>query len=197
MYGCFQDRVDAFFVLKYEANGSLASLLERHNVFTIEFAQNLTVDILLGLAYLHTNNIIHADMKPSNVLVDKNYRAMIGDFGLCKSNSEKYTGVWGTRVYQSPEQLSTTEQWDAKVDIFVVGVMLIEMITGQHPFVGSAKDEAGILENIRNLTLRFPPVFHPGVMSFMHLTVCPQNFRMSVEQCIKHHLIHPRFNRFV
>lgn len=85
MYGCFQDRTDVFIILRYEANWCLENLLRRHKLLTLDFARSLTVQIILGLQYLHGLNIAHGDLKPENILLDKNFCAHVADFGLSRN----------------------------------------------------------------------------------------------------------------
>ena len=93
-----------------------------------------------GLAYLHDHcnpKIIHRDIKAANVLLDKDFEAVVGDFGLAKimdyKNTHVTTAVRGTLGHIAPEYLSTGKSSE-KTDVFGYGVMLLEIITGQRAF---------------------------------------------------------------
>lgn len=131
MFGAFQESMHAFIVLRLEQNTSLSSLLQRHQILQLESARYVIVDMLIGLHHLHSIGFLHGDLKPQNVLIDCNNRAIIGDFGLVldfKNNKQK--GIYGTPLYQSPEQLEDKYHLDERVDIFNVGVIFYEMIVG-------------------------------------------------------------------
>lgn len=175
-------------VLKYERNGSLAKMLMEHPILTVDCASGITVDILLAVKYLHRKKIIHGDLKPANILLNTSYRAIVTDFGLCKIDSEKNTGHWGTREYQSPEQLTEGEEWDSKVDIFAIGVIFIEMVAGSHPFqvIGNIQKT---VDNIKKITFEIPYMLQPTAISFLHLTVCQKTSRMNVQNTVQHQFI--------
>lgn len=136
MFCNFQDGMRTFLVLRYEKNGSLLDVMNRMGTLTIECAQSIVTEVVLGLQVLHVNNIIHADLKPENILLDANLRAHVADFGLSISVNPQYQlfGKWGTDAYQSPEQLDGKTFWDHRVDYFSLGVIFLTMTTGQHPF---------------------------------------------------------------
>ena len=97
------------------------------------------MQICEGLAEAHRQGIIHRDLKPQNVMVDEGGVARIMDFGIARSLKEKsITGAGlmvGTPEYMSPEQVEAKDV-DQRSDIYSLGVMLFEMVTGQIPFSG-------------------------------------------------------------
>jgi serine/threonine protein kinase len=107
--------------------------------------------ICLGLEYLHYEaNIIHLDLKPQNVLVDEKGVALLSDFGISAAFPKPdqdgnvkdlfMSGIVGTITYMSPEQL-TTQRVSSKTDIFSLGVILYEMLTGRHPFYSATFEQ--------------------------------------------------------
>lgn len=116
-------------------NKSLSLLLQRHRILQLESARYIIVDILIGLHHLPSIGLLHGDSKPQNVLIDANNRAIIGDFGFVLDFKKKpQKGIYGTPLYQSPEQLEEKYHLDERVDIFNVRVIFYEMIVGRHPF---------------------------------------------------------------
>jgi eukaryotic-like serine/threonine-protein kinase len=106
-----------------------------------ERAIRIAVAVLDALEYIHANGVVHRDMKPENVMVDDPDRIKLIDFGIAFDSSARritYTGFspgLGTPNYISPEQVKG-KRGDARSDIFAVGVILYEMLTGQQPFSG-------------------------------------------------------------
>lgn len=83
-------------------------MIDKHGAFDLKTAYKISVDILLGLQEMHRINF-HGDIDPDNILIDKNERAYVSDFGLCRNNKEDpVKGIYGTLTYQSPEQYLNT-----------------------------------------------------------------------------------------
>ncbi len=100
-------------------------------------------DILAGLEYCHANSVIHRDIKPSNIMLTRDGRAKIADFGIARVDSSSLTQtgmVTGTAAYMSPEQFSG-DTVDARSDLYSCGVMLYLMLTGERPYTGSGMTE--------------------------------------------------------
>jgi len=100
--------------------------------------QEIAVDIIsavcAGLAHAHDAGILHRDIKPANILLGKGAAPKIGDFGLARVNGMTESGViYGTPGYAAPEVLAAPEQVDHRTDIFAVGVMFYELLTGRMP----------------------------------------------------------------
>lgn len=111
------------------AKGDLASLIHCNSSFTeLEIATIMKM-ILTGLSYIHQNGIIHRDIKPHNVLISHEGVAKISDFGLCVQ-SESSDVCCGTKVYMAPEVLLYGNEYSQKADVWSVGCILWELITG-------------------------------------------------------------------
>ncbi|CAL8107836.1 unnamed protein product [Prunus armeniaca] len=131
-------------VYPYMANGSVASCLrdrpEAQPPLDWEIRKRISLGSARGLAYLHDHcdpKIIHRDVKAANILLDEEFEAVVGDFGLAKlmdyKDTHVTTAVRGTIGHIAPEYLSTGKSSE-KTDVFGYGVMLLELITGQRAF---------------------------------------------------------------
>lgn len=125
-----------FMVMEYVEGKSLREKIKEKSL-TINDAIDLTMRICAGLDEAHEAGIVHRDLKPANILLDKNNQPIILDFGLATiKGTEKITktgSTLGTIGYLSPEQ-ARGEKADKRSDLFSVGVILYEMITGKQPF---------------------------------------------------------------
>ncbi len=99
-----------------------------------ETAAEIVRDICLGLEDAHEAGILHRDIKPSNILLGKKTTPKIGDFGLARPTGVAETGViYGTPGYAAPEVLNSPNDVDARTDVFAVGIMFYELLTGSMP----------------------------------------------------------------
>jgi serine/threonine protein kinase len=127
----------AYLAMRLLRGGSLEDLMKGEPL-TLQRAGELFVQICKGLAAAHNKGVIHRDLKPSNILMDDNGHVYLTDFGLAKLvDSEGYqtkTGqIVGTPLYMSPEQLRG-EPLDFRSDVYALGCMLYQMLTGTPPF---------------------------------------------------------------
>ncbi len=110
---------------------------------TVFQAVDLTLTVCKGLEYIHHHDIVHADMKPENILISLDGTVKIADFGLSKAHSLFQLSrdkLRGTKRYMAPEQL-TRKKVDARTDIYSLGVTCYELFTGESPYTGKGATE--------------------------------------------------------
>ncbi len=136
VYDVGRDRDQLFYVMRYMTGGSLVERIQRGALSLAEIAHILQ-RIAAALDYAHHKGVIHRDLKPGNILFDEEDNAFISDFGIAKfaQAATKLTssGIIGTPTHMSPEQ-ARGEEVDGRSDIYSLGVILFEMLSGKTPF---------------------------------------------------------------
>ena len=132
-----------YYVMPYVEGGTLRDRLERDRQLPLADAVRIGCDIAEALAYAHARGVIHRDIKPENMMFSAG-RAMIADLGIARALSEARvarltpTGVAiGTPAYMSPEQAAGAIQIDSRTDIYSLGCVIYEMLSGSPPFSGA------------------------------------------------------------
>ena len=151
LYGHFEDENCCYFIMEYLPNGNLYHFMKtRKKLIETSHVASIMKDLISAVYYLHNMipPIIHRDIKPENILLSENGTIKLTDFGW--SNYIEYSGeermtFCGTPLYLAPEMLMRTGH-DCNVDIWCVGVLLFELLSGRPPFI--AKDKPTLMENI-------------------------------------------------
>jgi len=133
-----------FYTMPYVDGESLRSRLARDRQLSIDVALRIAQEVALCLAHAHEHNIVHRDIKPANILLDRESRVVVIDFGIARAIGHAAdlatvtsTGLTiGTPAYMSPEQASAEKVIDGRSDIYSLGCVLYEMLAGQPPFTG-------------------------------------------------------------
>jgi len=137
--GAGQEGKTLYLTMEYVRGEDLKSLIHRTRALNVGAAQSIARQIAEGLGEAHKLGITHRDLKPGNVMIDKDGQANIMDFGIARVKQEKgITGegaIIGTPEYMSPEQVERKPA-NPRSDIYSVGVILFEMIVGRAPFEG-------------------------------------------------------------
>jgi serine/threonine protein kinase/Flp pilus assembly protein TadD len=139
MYDLNKEEGSYYITMEYVSGEDLKSFIRRAAPLSTSRAITIAEQVCDGLAEAHRLGVVHRDLKPSNIMIDKDGHARIMDFGIARSLKEKgITGAGvmiGTPEYMSPEQVEGKEA-DQRTDIYALGVILYEMVTGRVPFEG-------------------------------------------------------------
>jgi serine/threonine protein kinase len=139
MFDLNEEKGMHYITMEYVPGQDLKGLIRQSKQLTVGTAISITRQICDGLSEAHSLGVVHRDLKPSNIMIDKNGNARIMDFGIARSFEGKgMTGAGvmiGTPEYMSPEQVEGKEV-DPRTDIYSLGIILYEMLTGRVPFEG-------------------------------------------------------------
>ncbi len=134
-----------FIAMEYIDGQNLKEVLTRIKRFPLEVAMLIIREVANGLKYAHSHGLIHRDIKPANIMLSKDGRVVITDFGIAKTYGDMSITVTGQTVgspaYMSPEQ-AAGRPIDHRCDIFSLGIVFYEIITGEKPFKGETYQEA-------------------------------------------------------
>ena len=171
IYDVFEENDTAYYVMEYHTNGSLKDKVERSGYLTKNESDRYTRQICSALKYIHGQNILHLDIKPSNTLLDKDDNAILIDFGISKRFDESGAQTSSTPVGKSKgfAPLEQYQQGDMSLftpatDIYSLGATLYYMITGAVPPEASVVNEGGL------------PLFKPDV---------PENVANTIRQAMQ------------
>lgn len=159
--GCERKETSISIFLEYISGGSVGSCLRKHGKFEESVVSSLTRQTLAGLAYLHREGILHRDLKADNILLDVDGTCKISDFGISKKTdniygNDKSNSMQGSVFWMAPEVVRSQGQgYSAKVDIWSLGCVVLEMFAGRRPW---AKEEAvGAIYKLGSLN-EIPPI---------------------------------------
>ncbi len=141
-----QDQGRPYIVMEYVPGRDLRTILQEGGPLSVDQAVDICLQVCAAVGYAHRSGLVHGDIKPGNVLIAPDGRAKVVDFGLARALGESAMDeegelVWGTPAYFAPEQAAGDRVLPA-TDVYAIGVILYEMLTGQLPFTGSDAEVA-------------------------------------------------------
>jgi len=153
MYDLNREEGTYYISMEYVSGEDLKSFIRRSRQLAIGTAITIAKQICDGLSEAHKVGVVHRDLKPNNIMIDREGNVRIMDFGIARSLKEKgITGAGvmiGTPEYMSPEQVESKET-DQRSDIYSLGIILYEMVTGQVPFEGDTPFSIGVKQKSEN-----------------------------------------------
>lgn len=167
IYDAGEEHDLAFIAMEFLNGEDLVEFTHKGNLFPLRDVINIIAQVADALGYAHKNNVVHRDIKPANIMLLKDTgNVKVTDFGIARitSSSKTKTGViLGTPSYMSPEQVSG-KKLDGRSDIFSLGVVMYEMLTGQKPF--ATEDVTSLMyqitrekhPSVRGINPKIPPV---------------------------------------
>ena len=196
LFGHFEDNNFCYFIMEYISGGNIYNLVPKNGIKITSTKNIVSImkDVISATYYLHHMNppIIHRDIKPENVVLDQNMVGKLTDFGWSNymHGDIKRTTVCGTPVYLAPEIISGRGH-DEKVDIWCIGVLMFELITGFAPFQGN--DVQTVKYNISRLKITWPKGMDRDAADLISKILKYNPYeRISLEQM----LLHPFFTKY-
>ena len=190
LFGHFEDNYYCYFIMEYISKGNVYNLisLDKKKHLATKVVASIIKDVISATYFLHNMNppIIHRDIKPENVLLNDGIVAKLTDFGwsnYIEEEKERKT-VCGTPIYLAPEIIKEKGH-DEKVDIWCIGVLLFELMTGTVPFQG--KDIETLKSNILHLRISWPKEINKDAKDLITkiLKLDPSE-RISLEDMLEH-----------
>ena len=193
LFGHFEDNKYCYFIMEYIPGGNVYNLVPKNGIKTVPTKTIVSImkDVISAVYFLHHMYppIIHRDIKPENVVLDQNMKGKLTDFGWSNymQGDMKRTTVCGTPVYLAPEIINNRGH-DEKVDIWCIGVLLFELLTGVSPFQGF--DVQTIKYNINRLKIAWQRDMDRDAVDLIKriLKYNPEE-RISLEQMLLHPFI--------
>ncbi|KAL7283461.1 Pkinase-domain-containing protein [Trametes coccinea BRFM310] len=180
--------------LEYVPGGSVTSLLRNYGAFEEPLVRNWVRQILLGLNYLHERDIIHRDIKGANMLVDNKGGIKISDFGISKKiddnllpmNRAHRPSLQGSVFWMAPEVVQQ-KAYTFKADIWSVGCLVVEMLTGEHPWPHLSQMQAIFKVGSAKAKPTIPPDISAEAVDFLEQTFeLDHELRPSAADLLKH-----------
>ena len=189
LYSHFEDNEDFCLIMEYASNGQLYSLIKKYKKLNQIKAKQYMKEIISAIQYLHTRcpPIIHRDIKPENILIDHEGRCKLADFGWSNfDNGRKNRDTFcGTPEYLAPEMINQSGH-DKSVDIWALGILLFEMLTGRIPF-SINEDKIQLYNSIKILKINWTDDFPHLAKDLVSKILCINpNERLSLEEILNH-----------
>ena len=191
VYDHFKKGSNHYIVMEYIDGVSVQSLLARERYFDNAVCAFIALRIAKALAYAHGKNVIHRDIKPDNVLISKKGDVKLADFGIATSREDAGLNLTsegmtlGTPSYMAPEQFEDSRTVDGRADLYSLGVMLYEMLTGRKPYPGRFSPELvrAIQEGKYRKPRRTNPAVTPELQHVVVMLMKPNPRRRCADTC--------------
>jgi aurora kinase len=196
LFGHFEDNTYCYFIMEYIPGGNIYSYVPKDGIKKINTQQVASIikDVISATYFLHHMNppIIHRDIKPENVLLSQGMQAKLTDFGWSNymQGDMKRTTVCGTPIYLAPEMINNTGH-DEKIDIWCIGVLLFELMTGMSPWQGN--DVQTVKYNISRLRINWPKQMDRKAAD---LIIKILRYNPEERISLRNMLMHPFFTQF-
>ena len=152
LYTFFTHENMLYMVMEYAQGITLKDLIKQKGKLDENTAKHIILQILEGVGFAHQKGIVHRDLKPSNIMIDNNLDIKIMDFGIAKVLGDRgmtKTGTkMGTLYYMSPEQVKAEKDIDQRTDIYSLGIIFYEMLTGKVPFNTDTESDFEVMSQI-------------------------------------------------
>ena len=185
----FETEKELVFVCEY-AVSDLHKLLAKVGSLGEQRTQKLSYDLISALYYLHSHRILHRDLKPPNILLDKHYSAKLCDFGLARNmtlGTQILTSIKGTPLYMAPELLEG-RGYGHETDLWSLGCIIYEMLAGESPF--NTRSILHLLRLIRYSCVKWPSFLSNTCISFLKgLLVNNPQKRMTWDEILDHKFV--------
>ncbi|KAI1230412.1 hypothetical protein IHE44_0010399 [Lamprotornis superbus] len=193
-YGCLRDRAEKTLTIfmEYMPGGSVKDQLKAYGALTENVTRRYTRQILEGVSYLHSNMIVHRDIKGANILRDSSGNVKLGDFGaskrlqtICMSGTG-IRSVTGTPYWMSPEVISG-EGYGRKADVWSLGCTVVEMLTEKPPWAEYEAMAAIFKIATQPTNPQLPPHISEPCRDFLKQIFVEARHRPSAEELLRHH----------
>lgn len=137
-----------YIVMEYVEGQDLKKIIRTEGVLSVKRTLNLAIQICAGIGFAHRAALVHADVKPQNILVTPDDRVKVTDFGIAQALTDtqpmvRQEVVWGSPHYFAPEQ-ARGEKPTPAADVYAIGIVMFEMLTGRLPYVGASQQELAL-----------------------------------------------------
>ena len=142
------DRNTHYMVMEFVEGQDLKKLIRSRSPFPVDQALDIAIQICAGIGFAHRSGFVHADVKSQNILLTRERRVKVADFGIAQALSDtlpaqKQQVVWGSPHYYSPEQ-ARGERPTPTSDVYSIGIVLFELLTGELPYRGDSPQELAL-----------------------------------------------------
>ena len=191
LFGHFEDNQNCYFIMEYVNQGNLCTLLEKQTNKCLEpqIVAGLLKDLIRAVYFLHQMDppIIHRDIKPENALLAEGLVLKLTDFGWSNyidDSGDIRNTFCGTPIYLAPEMIRGTGH-DEHIDIWCIGCLMYELLTGSPPFSGPNKE--GLMLNILHMKINYPKHMNADAKDLLQrILVQDPNQRISLVDMLKH-----------